>query len=275
MNNKILPKIDDKIHLTNYGYSISKSDRVRHRALNNACRDNGILTILKRLNLIRNYQSDSITRAIFGEDVDYLKNKYKKSKDMSRILDRDLSNSKEDESNNDDVSIDIEIEDEIGKGEINEENKFDNEIYNEFEIYEQHTINDTILTFRTFKKQDLENIKKHSKIEFDNSYIDNIDLNTSIILGVEKDNNLNGYSIITNNNGTRQIIKFDVIKSYRSIFYSFIEKCVEKNGTLRIFVECNLFKNESEIYLNFWYTMGFLSYKVEKDKFTVWLEKFL
>ena len=51
---KTLPPISDDISLSRYGYSLSKSDKKRKTSLNKASKKHGTLTVLRRINLIRN-----------------------------------------------------------------------------------------------------------------------------------------------------------------------------------------------------------------------------
>jgi hypothetical protein len=74
---KILPQPDDMIHLSDYGYSLDRSRDQRREALRKASKENNSLTILRRVNLIRN-----LSRGVeenyekLSEDVKYLSNRY-------------------------------------------------------------------------------------------------------------------------------------------------------------------------------------------------------
>ena len=80
---KTLPKPDKLIHLTNYGYSVHAPDKKREAALLAASKDYGILPILRRINLIRNYQAVPENKLIFSKDVDYMKKLYANAKKNS------------------------------------------------------------------------------------------------------------------------------------------------------------------------------------------------
>ena len=54
--NRLLPPIDTNIHLSDYGYSLNKTEKARKTSLKRASKK-GVLPVLKRLNLIRNYTS--------------------------------------------------------------------------------------------------------------------------------------------------------------------------------------------------------------------------
>jgi hypothetical protein len=52
---KVLPPVDNSnIHLSDYGYSLSKSKTSRKGSLKRASKKEGTLPVLRRLNLIRN-----------------------------------------------------------------------------------------------------------------------------------------------------------------------------------------------------------------------------
>lgn len=76
----ILPKLDNKLHLSPYGYSIHHSTQERRDALRNAAADYDLLVVLRRLNLARNYQATAHAKEIMTSDVDYLKKLYANQK---------------------------------------------------------------------------------------------------------------------------------------------------------------------------------------------------
>lgn len=73
---KTLPKPNNFIHLSKYGYSIYKPEKQRRAALRAAIKDYNTLSILRRLNLLRNYQAIPENKEIFTKDVEYLKHLY-------------------------------------------------------------------------------------------------------------------------------------------------------------------------------------------------------
>ena len=77
---KTLPRPDDVIHLHHYGYSAKKSVDERQEALRKAAADTDVLLILRRLNLLRNYQSVPKIKDIFSNDVEYMKKLYEKER---------------------------------------------------------------------------------------------------------------------------------------------------------------------------------------------------
>jgi hypothetical protein len=81
---KLLPRPDNKIHLSKYGYSAKKKSSNRHAALKAAANDTDTLLVLRGLNLLRNYQRLPSTKKIFDDDVEYMKNLYIREKKRRR-----------------------------------------------------------------------------------------------------------------------------------------------------------------------------------------------
>lgn len=77
---KVLPKPGKEVSLSRYGYSTHKSDAARHLALRNAAKDVGDLKILRRINLIRNYQANDEAKRIMSQDVEYMSNFHARNK---------------------------------------------------------------------------------------------------------------------------------------------------------------------------------------------------
>lgn len=76
---KVLPKLGNEIHLSKYGYHTDLADETRHKALRTASRTHGALKVLRRLNLIRNYQADIKSKKVMASDVDYMSTFYKRT----------------------------------------------------------------------------------------------------------------------------------------------------------------------------------------------------
>jgi len=77
---KILPKLGNKLHLSNYGYELKQNAKNRRASLSRASSDNNPITVLRRLNLIRNYTAVEKNKAKLSSDVKWMSNKYTKSK---------------------------------------------------------------------------------------------------------------------------------------------------------------------------------------------------
>jgi hypothetical protein len=71
---KTLPKISSKMSLGDFGYELKYSFETRKKALNKAIKKHGLIKVLKRISLIRNY-SKSVTRNYnkYTKDLEYLK----------------------------------------------------------------------------------------------------------------------------------------------------------------------------------------------------------
>lgn len=82
---KLLPKPSSTIHLADDGYSTHKSKSVRQKSLKKSSRKYGSLTVMKRLNLIRNLsRHNSKQKNIMSQDVEFLKKQYAKEKKKKR-----------------------------------------------------------------------------------------------------------------------------------------------------------------------------------------------
>ncbi len=79
---RVLPRPGEKLHLSKYGYATHKAPSERHAALMKAAEKSGepMLTVLRRLNLLANYQADPRAKAAMREDVDYMSAQYAKYK---------------------------------------------------------------------------------------------------------------------------------------------------------------------------------------------------
>ena len=82
----ILPLPDPNVHLSKYGYSVSKKKQSRQESLKKSSKKYGTLPVLKRLNLIRNLTSVKTSdkthkvHDIMSKDVDFMKKLYKNEK---------------------------------------------------------------------------------------------------------------------------------------------------------------------------------------------------
>lgn len=90
--NKLLPPINDDIHLGEFGYKLKSGRANRRIALRKAIEKYSILKIMHKVNLIRNYNDPSTDNyKRYTEDVDFLKLLYKTHK---RDLERQKSKKK-------------------------------------------------------------------------------------------------------------------------------------------------------------------------------------
>lgn len=81
---KTLPTPGDEIHLSRYGYGIHKSQSERRKALRKASGDFNALSVLRRINLLRNFQPVPEIKKIFSKDVEYMKRYYARIKKQSQ-----------------------------------------------------------------------------------------------------------------------------------------------------------------------------------------------
>lgn len=96
LNQRILPKPSKDRSLKKYGYTVNKSDDSRKKALREASNVYGELAVLRRLNLIRNYQSEEKNKKKMSKDVDYMSKKYKLSRNSKKSKRRSKKGSKRD-----------------------------------------------------------------------------------------------------------------------------------------------------------------------------------
>lgn len=76
LEERVLPKPGKELSLSRYGYSTDLSKELRHKALMSASRDNDELVVLRRLNLLRNYQADAKAKKRMSDDVEFMKKAY-------------------------------------------------------------------------------------------------------------------------------------------------------------------------------------------------------
>lgn len=74
---KTLPPLDKNLSLSRFGYKLDKPEKTRRSSLKKASKKYSTISVLKRVNLIRNY-SKSIPENYdkLSNDVDYLKKQY-------------------------------------------------------------------------------------------------------------------------------------------------------------------------------------------------------
>jgi hypothetical protein len=83
---KILPKPGDDLHLSDYGYSLQKTDKERKASLKRASQgEKSVLPVLRKTNLIRNYTKSVPENYLkLSKDVEFLKKEYKKEKNLNK-----------------------------------------------------------------------------------------------------------------------------------------------------------------------------------------------
>ncbi len=76
LSQHVLPKPGKELSLKRYGYSTDLSKELRQKALMLASKDTDELKVLRRLNLLRNYQADTTAKKRMGDDVEFMKTAY-------------------------------------------------------------------------------------------------------------------------------------------------------------------------------------------------------
>ena len=79
-----LPAFKGDISLREFDYSTHASTQQRHVALKEAALEHGELTVLRHLNLARNYQADPQAKQVMGQDVNFLSKMYKSQRRQSK-----------------------------------------------------------------------------------------------------------------------------------------------------------------------------------------------
>ena len=283
---KILPRLDDKLHLSDYGYSIRRSDKERHRALRKASNYNDPLMVLRRLNLIRNYQYIPNNKDIFTSDVEYMKElyrEYKNSRSLSKSSSKSSKNSRSISQkgglfNND--------------GDNNDNNNNDNNdltcdnngiCYKKIFVNETHLINGKQIDFHTLSEKDANNILK-----LDKAYLNpNIDIDIETVLkqlrdfpssfiGISINGILEGYChyyLLEKSNV--KINRFCANKGCNTSLFKYMEKFFKNNGYQHITLFLGLDELDAIQRINFWYTMGFVSVDFLPETKIIILEKYL
>lgn len=77
---QVLPKPGKEISLSRHGYSVHKSESKRHAALKKAAEKTKPLKVLRRLNLLANYQANDDAKETMREDVEFMKKVYAQHK---------------------------------------------------------------------------------------------------------------------------------------------------------------------------------------------------
>ena len=224
---KTLPRPDDLVHLTKYGYSIRQSETNRRAALREASRKNGTLLVLQRLNLLRNYQPVPENKEIFTDDVEFMKEMYAKEKAKRQRKQSGSKNSSQRKSKNqrggvylfgepsdgDGVDTTSETSDEVVDViNLPEENLIEINTVVDREkicdadgkcgvrnkIYESHRIDDRDIEYYTLEEKDVRDL-----LEFDTKFLDpnattestllKIKNNPGLLIGIKVDGILKGY----------------------------------------------------------------------------------
>lgn len=289
---KILPKPRNDMHLTKYGYRVHEPTAARHEALEKASEDNDPLTVLRRLNLIRNFQYVPENKETMSQDVDFMKDlyaNYKKThpnagrrgpRSNSR---RSRSRSKSQYGGDPMTSVtSATSDDHISETNISftkEEHCENGTCHTINRVNEQHMVDGKNVVFATLEKSDAEQVLKLDQQHADSNKTlqqvqDNLSKNYGRIIGIKIDGTLEGYCQYQEIN--RSEVKLDWFcanKGYGSVLYNFMEKYFIRNNYHKIVMVVNLEGSYSVRRLNFWYEQGFKTYQTKLDDKKIHMEK--
>ncbi|MEM3061955.1 MAG: hypothetical protein QW303_00215 [Nitrososphaerota archaeon] len=263
---KTLPRPDSIIHLSDYGYAIRKPTAERHAALRRASRDTNPLLVLKRLNLIRNYQPIPEIKQIFSRDVDYMKKVYAKYKKIhgsiprhritsfkkhqhgggSEITTQEPLTDVDFEQSDNSTSVEkidsqiseksrsksVSIKTSTKKVEVCDTNgKCETRII----VFDLYQIDGRNVIFRTLDENDTHHVLILDRIYIDpnqsrETVLEKLKNNKGLLIGIFVDEILEGYfQYKPLDKKNVKIIWFCANRGYGTILYKFLEKFLKKN----------------------------------------------
>lgn len=293
---RLLPQPDKDISLSSFGYNVHKSVGKRREALMKASQVYGIKAVKDRMNLIRNLQSIPENKKIFTNDVEYMKKMYlpyrktKNSKKQSGGSEDSSKKTSKKSSNNDEGYEDHEEYVNLSKHTRTNFFMDKRKICNENNckivniVCEEHIINGKHVIYRTLEKSDVDQIIDLDKLYLnqsidDNSVLDKIIDNPGLLIGIEVDGKIEGYcQYKIFDNLEVELSWFCSNKGYATSLYIFVEKYFKMNDFIKIITFVNMDDEYFIRKINFWYNMGFLTYRVspksEDDK-SIFMEKYI
>jgi hypothetical protein len=294
---KTLPEPDKLIQLHTFGYSIKKNKEDRHKALRDAAAASDLLLVYRRLNLLRNYQANAASKAIFDADVDYLKKLYAKQKKThgtsrrsyaEREFEKDVIRTGQVGGVDDISDIEIEVET-VGFPEkdiiinkqydtkqiCDDKGKCENVNY----IMESHKIDNKEVIFYTLDEKDADDILVLDKAYLDSDatkqqVLDKLAANKGFLIGIKADGKLQGYAQyhpIENNEV--KIDWFNANKGYGTPLYLFLQKLFKRNSYTRATIIISLEGSYAVRRVNFWCKMGFNIYEINLNDKKMLAEK--
>lgn len=300
---KTLPPLGMDIHLSNYGYSIHKPANERRAALKAATHDYSTLSVLRRLNLIRNYQAVPENKEKFSDDVKYLQRQYANTRrsrpndpELLSIWEKSQSNRRrgsKSQHGGANVTSDAPVSDigptsatspGLGERALEIEQKVctNGKCVTKVKIFEAHNVDGKNVVFYNLDENDIDAV-----VELDKKYIDadqsrdniseRIINNSGRIIGVKVDDVLQGYCLYDiAAKDTAQIIWFTANKGYGKILYLFVERFLKRNGYNRIIVIITLDGAHTINRLNFWYSRGFTAFEDHiADSKQIYVQKYI
>ncbi|BCS83394.1 putative N-acetyl transferase [Cotonvirus japonicus] len=290
---KTLPTPRKDMSLTRYGYSVHESNQRRHQALEAASNVYGPLPVLRRINLIRNYQAVPENKERMSDDVDFMSNLYARykethpeagrrdstyrSKNNSRSRKRSKSKSRNQRGGSESISEPHVSETNI-KFTQQEFCENDN-CYNINIVDETHNVDGRSVRYFTLGKNDVEDILRLDIEYFDSDrtkddVLKNISKNQGKLIGIKVDDELQGYCQFQEESKSQvKITWFCANKGYGTALYIFMEKYFQLNNYHKIFLIVSLEGEYSIRRINFWYHQGFKTYETNPDGKKIYMEK--
>lgn len=236
---KILPKPEKNL-LRPYGYSIHNSRRKREKSLTLSANKNGILKVLRHINLINNYQTKPEIKKRFREDIEFMKKMYDPYRKTKRRDAKQSGGSDDADTESDSLS-----ESESESDKVNILTLPPNDYYlpdtttdlnQKFGIFvkESHTINGKKIVYTLFAEGDV----------------------FTLNMKVDKVKRCQ-YKFTISKDRIADIFSFSCETGYRGALYAFMEKFCKVNQYKQIYITISKPKSDIEL-INFWLERGFL-----------------
>lgn len=308
---RTLPPLKNDIHLRDYGYAIHKPANERHAALIAASKDNPTLEVLRRLNLIRNYQPVPEIKKLFSDDVEFMKGLYaerkeqgegpgkssswanrphSRSKSNSRSKSKSKSKSRRNQKGGQSMENTVDPKSESSPDDID----FEEQIYGEnlvcdtnrvcvtrYKIYEVHNVDGREVIYYTLTDNDADDVWSLDKLYLDSDEersiaLNKLQSNPNLLIGIKVDGTLEGYCQYEPiDSKTVKIIWFCANKGYGRPLYLFMERFFIKIGFEKISLTVSLEGSHATRRINFWYLNGFVTYESIPDNKKIYMEKYL
>uniref|UniRef100_A0A6C0CA95 N-acetyltransferase domain-containing protein n=1 Tax=viral metagenome TaxID=1070528 RepID=A0A6C0CA95_9ZZZZ len=308
-----LPPLKNEFHLRSFGYSYKKTPKARQEALRKAAQSVGdTLAVYRRLNLARNKQGDENIRKIMGDDVEYMKNYYRRTKKQSGGHDETIIVLPEEEYDEalyqpinrfQDESIFVlpeeqwdealhggndEEDDDVNIIDLPEDIEFSETVENKIicnsdncEIRESHTVDDKNITYYTLTEKDAAEV-----LELDNVFMDfdrteedvlkNLQMNKGLLIGIRDENSLQGYcQFAPLENKEVEIKWFCANKMFGEALYIFMEKYFQGKKYTRITIKFSLDGRHAIQRINFWNRIYFRTYKINTANNVIYMDKLI
>lgn len=269
-SSKILPKPGNDIHLSKYGYGIHKTQAQRRSALRAASKEHNTLVVLRRLNLLRNYQTIPENKNIFSNDVEYMKKLYSKNNQSN------IKNKKSLQTGGNDKTKYIEVVSKFNSSNIcDEEGKC--EMKNV--IYESHIVDGRQIVFYTLGDNDASEVyeleKKHCKTnKIEEDFLNMIKKNKGYLIGIKVDNILEGYCCFEPKDKSKiEIKRCCVNKGYETALYTFMERFFQKNNYDEITTKIDFNDFNFTKKINFQYGAGFTAFDISEYNKEIYFRK--